>query len=228
VQQTDIEFAAGERAGVVSGILLAPSDAIALLLFAHGAGAGMRDAFMTDLAGLLAERRIATFRYQFPSMERGSRRPDPEPVRLATVEAAHEQARTLEPALPCFAGGKSMGGRMSSLCAARGGLDGVRGLVFFGFPLHPEGEPGTSRGDHLARVALPMLFLQGTRDRLADLSLLEPLVAGLGARATLCAIADADHSFRVPRRTGRSREDVLRELANQASRWIARALEASR
>lgn len=225
IQQSETKFAVGPRGGTVSGVLLAPSDARALLLLGHGAGAGMHHAFMEDLASRLAGRGVATFRYQFPYMERAVRRVDPEPVRIATVEAAFAEARELAPALPCFAGGKSMGGRMSSLAVARGLLSGPRGLIFFGFPLHPPGAPDVRRGAHLGEVPLPMLFLQGTRDRLADLALLEPLVRKLGARATLHVIPEADHSFRVPKRSGRTDADVLQELAEQAALWIARELE---
>ncbi len=228
VQQSETRFAAGERTGPVSGILLLPSDARALLLFGHGAGAGMRDAFMEELAARLAARAVASLRYQFPYMERGSRRVDPEPVRLGTVQAALAHAGEQAQGLPCFAGGKSMGGRMSSLCAARGGLPGVRGLIFFGFPLHPAGAPDTRRAEHLSQVRVPMLFLQGSRDRLADLSLLEPIVRELRRRALLHVIPEADHSFRVPRRSGKTHEHVLDELASEAARWIERTLEAER
>jgi predicted alpha/beta-hydrolase family hydrolase len=201
------------RAGRVSALLQRPADARALLVLAHGAGAGMTHAFMEGLADALAESGVATLRYQFPYSEAGSRRPDPRPVLLETVRAAVAAGAERAGGLPLLAGGKSMGGRMTSLAAAERPLEGARGIVFVGFPLHPAGEPGTERGGHLARVELPMLFLQGTRDRLADLGLLRPICAALGRRATLRAIEGADHSFALPRSAGRSAGDVLRELA---------------
>ncbi|MCZ6783017.1 MAG: alpha/beta hydrolase [Proteobacteria bacterium] len=209
-------FEASRSAGSVSGLLFEPPDAEWLLVFAHGAGADMRHAFMESVSERLAARRIATFRYQFPYAERRRRRPDPRPLLLATVRSAVEAAAAAAPALPLLAGGKSMGGRMTSLAASEGALPGVRGIVFFGFPLHPAGRAGSERADHLARVEVPMLFLQGTRDKLAELPLLEPICAALGARARLHVVEGGDHSFHVLVRSGRSDTEVLDELCDEA------------
>src|SRR5687768_8938110 len=197
-----------------------PDGARACYVLAHGAGAGMAHAFMAAVADGLAERGIATLRYQFPYMERGSKRPDAPPLAHAAVRAAVAQASTLLPQLPLFAGGKSFGGRMTSQAQAASALPGVRGLVFIGFPLHPAGRPADERAKHLFDVTLPMLFLQGTRDELADLSLLQPVVQQLGERATLERFDDADHSFHVPARSGRKDADVRRELLDALVRWI--------
>ena len=171
-------------------------------MFGHGAGAGMRHRFMQEMSVCLAAAGIATFRHQFPYMEAGSRRPDARPILLATICAAVDAARAAAPELPLLAGGKSMGGRMTSLAAAEAPLPGVRGLVFFGFPLHPAGRPSTERADHLERVHLPMLFLQGERDGLAQLDLLRPICAGLDGRATLHVVPTADHGLHVLRSSG--------------------------
>ena len=203
----------------VSALLSMPAKARRLLVLAHGAGAGMHHPFMEMLAGELASVGVATFRYQFPYMEERRRIPDSPAVLTATVVAAVRAAAEAAPGLPLLAGGKSMGGRMTSQAAAEHPLDGVRGLVFFGFPLHPPNRPGTKRADHLARVATPMLFLQGTRDTLADLKLLRPLCAKLGSRATLHIIETADHSFHGLKRSGKSDAEVLRELAETAASW---------
>lgn len=208
-----------EDAGEVSALLLRPADASQLLVLAHGAGAGMRHPFMENLAGELANVGVATLRYQFPYVEAHRRVPDA-PARLeATVVAAVGAAASAAPGLPLLAGGKSMGGRMTSQAAARHLLDMVRGLVFFGFPLHPPNRPGTKRADHLTKVPMPMLFLQGTRDTLADLELLRPICTGLGSRTTLHVIDGADHSFHVPKKSGKSDHEVLRELAATAASW---------
>jgi len=201
----------------VSALLSMPAKARRLLVLAHGAGAGMHHPFMEMLAGELASVGVATFRYQFPYMEERRRIPDSPAVLTAAVVAAVRAAAEAAPGLPLLAGGKSMGGRMTSQAAAEHPLDGVRGLVFFGFPLHPPNRPGTKRADHLARVTTPMLFLQGTRDTLADLKLLRPLCAKLGSRATLHIIETADHSFHGLKRSGRSDAEVLRELAETAA-----------
>lgn len=206
--------------GSVSGLLHGPRDPIACLALAHGAGAGMTHPFLADVAAGLADRRIATLRYQFPYMERGSKRPDPPKVAQAAVRAAVATAARLAPLVPLFAGGKSFGGRMTSQTQAESPLPGVRGLVFLGFPLHPPGRPGDERGAHLFDVQVPMLFLQGTRDEFADLTLLRPLVERLGGRATLDLIDDGDHSFRVPARTGRSRAEVLGGILDRLAAWI--------
>jgi predicted alpha/beta-hydrolase family hydrolase len=179
----------------------------------------MRHAFMAAIAVRLASRGIGTLRYQFPYTEQGGRRPDPEPVLLATVRAAVAAGREIAGDLPLLAGGKSMGGRMTSRAAASEPLEGVAGLVFLGFPLHPAGRPGTSRAEHLDRVALPMVFLQGTRDTLAELGLLRPVLERLGPRATLRVIDHADHGFHVLKRSGRTDDEVLDELADAVAVW---------
>jgi len=193
-----------EGGGEVSALLSRPAKARRLLVLAHGAGAGMSHPFMENLADALANVGVATFRYQFPYMEQRRQVPDAPAVLTATVVAALRAAAEAVPGLPLFAGGKSMGGRMTSQAAAQRPLDGVQGLVFFGFPLHPPNRPGTKRADHLAKVTTPMLFLQGTRDTLADLNLLRPVCAKLGSRATLHVIETADHSFHMLKRSGRS------------------------
>ena len=208
-----------EGGGEVSALLFRPAKARLLLVLAHGAGAGMSHPFMDNLAGELAGVGVATFRYQFPYMEGRRRAPDAPAVLTATVAAAVRAAAEAAPGLPLLAGGKSMGGRMTSQAAAQRPLDGVQGLVFFGFPLHPPNQPGTKRADHLAKVAMPMLFLQGTRDTLADLQLLRPVCAKLGPRTTLHVIETADHSFHVVKRSGRSDPEVLRELAEKTASW---------
>jgi len=205
--------------GDVSAILVRPPKAESFLVLAHGAGAGMNHPFVQSLATELAAVRVATLRFQFPYMEQQRKIPDRPPVLTATVVAAVAAAAKAAPDLPLFAGGKSLGGRMTSLAAAERGLKDVRGLIFFGFPLHPPGQPGTKRAGHLHEVKLPMLFLQGTRDKLADLNLLRPICAGLGSRATLHVIDTADHSFHVLKSTGKSDEQVLRELAQTVAVW---------
>ncbi len=216
----ELTFQATRTSGDVSALLLRPPDARCLLVFGHGAGAGMRHVFMEKMSQRLAERRIATFRYLFPYMEQGRRRPDHRNILLKTVRSAVTAAAEAAPDLPVFAGGKSMGGRMTSNAAAVGPLDGVRGLVFFGFPLHPAGKPGTERGEHLNDVGVPMLFLQGNRDKLADLELLRPIVAGLGERATLHVVEGGDHSFHVLKRSGRNFSEVLDEIADAVGDWV--------
>lgn len=215
---TELRFLASRSAGEVSALFDRPADARWLLVFGHGAGAGMRHSFMEAMTGALNSRGVATFRYQFAYMEKRLGRPDPQPVLLATVRAAVEAARAAAGELPLLAGGKSMGGRMTSLATAEGSLPNVRGLVFFGFPLHPAGAPGTSRAEHLTRVEAPMLFLQGTRDKLAELDLLQPIVTALGPRATMHVVEGGDHSFAVLKRSGRTSEEVLEELASSVER----------
>lgn len=195
----------------VSALLLRPPDAKALYLFAHGAGVGMTHSSMASNAAGLAERGIATLRYQFPYMEKGSRRPDPPPIAHAAVRAAAAEAARLAADLPLFAGGRSFGGRMTSQAQAGTPLPGVRGLAFLGFPLHPAGKPGIERADHLAKVQIPMLFVSGDHDALAERGLLEPVITGLGARATLHLVKDADHSLKVPARSGRTPADAEAE-----------------
>ena len=214
----EIVIDTGSRSGEVAGLLQLPPRASHLLVFAHGAGAGMRHAFMDAAASLLGAQGIATLRYQFPYMQNKSRRPDPPAVLQATVRAAVRAAAAAAPSLPLLAGGKSMGGRMSSLAAADEPLEGVRGIVFFGFPLHPAGSPASDRGAHLSRVTVPMLFLQGTRDKLAELDLLRPLLAQI-PHATLKVFEGADHSFHLLKSAGRTDDEVLLEMARTIADW---------
>jgi uncharacterized protein len=214
----ELRIPVGER-HVVSGLLERPADARALLVLAHGAGAGMRHPFLEALAASLARRRVATLRYQFPYMEAGTGRPDPPALAHATVRAAVAEGRARAGDLALLAGGKSFGGRMTSSVQAERAMPGVAGLVFFGFPLHPAGRPASQRGEHLARVEVPMLFLQGTRDALASFDLLRPIVSSLGERARLHVVKGADHSFHVTRRSGRTDEAVLDQLADAVSAW---------
>ncbi|NPU14356.1 alpha/beta hydrolase [Bradyrhizobium sp. 83002] len=206
-------------AGPVSALLLAPPQARACFVFAHGAGAGMTHTFMNDAAESLARRGVATLRFQFPYMEKGSKRPDPPALAQATVRAAVAEAARLCPGLPLIAGGKSFGARMTSQAQSVLPLPGVAGLAFLGFPLHPAGKPSVARADHLDGVALPMLFLQGTRDKLAETELLEPVVKRLERRATLHLIAQADHAFHVPARSGRDDLAVMDELTLTFASW---------
>lgn len=219
VSAQELKFAVGS-AGNVSALLMRPEAARACYVLAHGAGAGMRHASMEAIAMGLAERGIATLRYQFPFMEKGSKRPDPPALAQATVRAAVAEAAVVCAGLPLFAGGKSFGGRMTSQAQAKAPLEGVRGLAFFGFPLHPAGKPSAERADHLTQVKMPMLFLQGTRDALAELRLLEPLVKGLGREATLHLVEGADHSFHVLKSSGRNDRDVLVEILDAFAAWV--------
>ena len=217
---TELRFTASASSGEVSALLERPQDARSLLVFGHGAGAGMRHRWMEAAASALATRGVASLRYQFPYVERKEHRPDPQPILLATVRSAVAAAGELAGDLPVFAGGKSMGGRMTSLAASKEALGAVRGLVFFGFPLHPAGAPSTERAEHLDRVAVPMLFLAGTRDKLSEMELLRPVIGRLGAGATLHVIEGADHSFEVLKRSGRTAEEVMDELAATAAAWM--------
>ena len=209
-----------ENNGSVSALLLQPAQARACYVFAHGAGAGMAHASMEATAEGFAARGIATLRYQFPYMEKGSKRPDPPAIAHAAVRAAVAQAARCCPTLPLFAGGKSFGGRMTSQAQAVAPLPDVRGLVFLSFPLHPAGKPSADRAKHLADIRIPMLFLQGTRDALAELSLLEPVVKGLGPLASLHLVREADHSFHVLARSGRNDREVLDEVLDACANWI--------
>lgn len=205
--------------GEVSAVLVRPPSAQWLLVLGHGAGAGMAHPFLEKLAAELASAGIATLRYQFPYMEERRRVPDRPDLLLSTVAAAVRIATEAAPGMPLLAGGKSMGGRMTSQAAAENLLGGVKGLVFFGFPLHPPNRPGTKRAEHLAKVSVPMLFLQGTRDTLADLTLLRPVCAKLGSRATLHIVPEADHSFHVLKKSGKTDAEVMTELAQMTAAW---------
>jgi predicted alpha/beta-hydrolase family hydrolase len=209
-----------DGANEVSALLLRPPAARACYVFAHGAGAGMTHEFMATVAAGLCERGIATLRYQFPYMEKRSRRPDAPATAHATVRAAVAEAARCCPGLALIAGGKSFGGRMTSQAQAVAPLAGVHGLAFLGFPLHPAGKPSDTRAKHLSDVHVPMLFIQGTRDKLAESQLLEPLVKRLGKYASLHQVQEADHSFHVPARSGRNDSDAMSEVINTLSAWI--------
>lgn len=208
----------------VSGLLEQPPEARACYVMAHGAGAGMSHPFMAAMAEGLAARGVATLRYQFPYMEQGLKRPDAPGLAQSTVRAAVAEALLRVPSLALFAGGKSFGGRMTSQAQAAAPLPGVRGLAFLGFPLHPAGRPSQERGRHLFDIAIPMLFLQGTRDALAQPEQLEPLCRALGERAVLKPFRDADHSFHVPARSGRTDLQVRGEMLDALAAWIDRVI----
>ncbi len=210
-----------EGSDPVTGLLMNPHDARACFVFAHGAGAGMAHPFMEAVATGLFERRIATVRYQFPYMEKGFKRPDAPATAQATVRAAAAEAARRCPGLPLVAGGKSFGGRMTSQAQAAAPLAGGRGLAFLGFPLHPAGKPSEQRATHLYDIRIPMLFMQGTRDNLAQLPLMEHLTQALGTRASLKLFEHADHSFHVSVRSGRNDRDVMREVLDVLAAWIA-------
>jgi uncharacterized protein len=213
----ELKFAVGSQ-GNVSALLMRPQDARACYVLAHGAGAGMRHASMEAIATGLAERGIATLRYQFPYMEKGSKRPDPPALAQATVRAAVAEAAKACAGLPLIAGGKSFGGRMTSQAQAKAPLDGVKGIAFFAFPLHPAGEPAVNRAAHLFDVEIPMLFLQGTRDALADVGLLR--IVAKDVRATLHLTEGADHSFHVLKSSGRTAREVLTEILDAFAAWV--------
>jgi predicted alpha/beta-hydrolase family hydrolase len=221
-QKLDIEIG---NAGPVSALFIHPPQPRACFVFAHGAGAGMTHAFMETFAVGLCERAVATLRYQFPYMEKGSRRPDPPAVAQAAVRAAVAEAKRHCGELRLIAGGKSFGGRMTSQAQANAPLAGVDGLAFVGFPLHPAGKPSTDRAKHLAEIHIPLLFLQGSRDNLAELKLLEPVVKSLGPSASLHVVEAADHSFHVPARSGRNDREVMDEILDTFAAWIG-AIEA--
>jgi predicted alpha/beta-hydrolase family hydrolase len=205
-------------------VLLKPNKARACFVFAHGAGAGMSHPFMEQIATGLHDRGIATLRYQFPFMEKGSKRPDSPAIAQAAVRAAVAEARKRCRGLPLVAGGKSFGGRMTSQAQASSPLDGVQGLVFLGFPLHPPGKPSVMRAEHLSEIRIPMLFVQGTRDKLADPALLALATKGLGRRVTVHMVEHADHAFHVPARSGRTDHDVVSEVLDAFSTWIERTI----
>jgi predicted alpha/beta-hydrolase family hydrolase len=207
-------------AGAVSALLLHPPRARACLVLAHGAGAGMTHPFMETVATGLYGRNVATLRYQFPYMEKASKRPDRPAVAHATVKAAVTEAARCCPGLALIAGGKSFGGRMTSQAQAAAPLAGVVGLAFLGFPLHPAGKPSSERAKHLFDIDVPMLFMQGSNDKLAELKLLEPLIGKLGPLASLHLVQQADHSFHVPVRSGRNDRDVMSEILDKFSAWI--------
>lgn len=204
----------------ISGLVLPAREAHACYVFAHGAGAGMNHPFMSTVADGLAGRGVASLRFQFPYMEQGAKRPDPPKVAHAAIRAAVQEAAARLPGLPLVAGGKSYGGRMTSQAQAAAPLAGVQGLVFVGFPLHMAGKPSVDRAEHLAQVKIPMLFLQGTRDALAELALIRQVTDGLKDRATLYVVQDADHSFHVPARSGRTDSQVLDEILDATVAWM--------
>ena len=219
----ELKFDVGNGVGSVRGVsalLMRPKEAYACYVLAHGAGAGMRHASMEAIAMGLAERGIATLRYQFPYMEKGGKRPDPPALAQATVRAAVAEAAKVCAGLLLIAGGKSFGGRMTSQAQAKMPLHGVKGLAFFGFPLHAAGKPSSDRAAHLADVKIPMLFLQGTRDALAELSLLKPVVKSLGNKARLHLAEGADHSFHVLKSSGRNDREVLAEILDAFAAWV--------
>src|ERR1700754_548584 len=213
-----------ENAPSVSALLLRPDNARACFVFAHGAGAGMSHPFMETVATGLSDRGIASLRYQFPYMEKGSKRPDAPAVAHAAVRAAVKEAARCCPRLPLIAGGKSFGGRMTSQAQAIAPLASVRGLAFLGFPLHPAGKPSVARAAHLSELKIPMLFLQGTRDDLAEMTLLEPVVKGLGGLASLHVVQEGDHSLHVPARSGRNNREVMNEVLDALSAWIGQRM----
>lgn len=217
---SELTFDAGDQGPVTALLTHGHGKPRAAFVFSHGAGAGMRHAFMAQVADRLSTLGVTTLRYQFPYMERGRKAPDRPPVLIETVRAAVREARSRFPDLPLIAGGKSMGGRMTSTAASMEPLPGVAGLAFFGFPLHPAGRESIDRGAHLASVGLPMLFLQGTRDKLADLELLEPLLGDVSPRPTLHVLEGADHGFHVLKRSGRTDDEVVDEACRTFSDWI--------
>lgn len=222
---TEHTFRATESSGDVSGLLVRPDEARCLYVFGHGAGAGMHHVFMQRCSELLAERGVATFRYHFPYMEAGRKGPNPAPVLVKTVRSAVEVAASLAPDLPMLAGGKSMGGRMTSTAASTEPLGSVLGLAFLGFPLHAPGRESSERGAHLKDVGLPMLFVQGTRDKLAKLELLEPLLADVEPSPTLHIVDGADHGFHVLKRSGRTDDEALHEICEAFSAWADDVLD---
>jgi uncharacterized protein len=225
VASQELTFEAG-KSGTVSALVLRLKAPRACYVFAHGAGAGMAHSFMEAFSAGLGERGIASLRYQFPYMEKGSKRPDPPAVARTTVRAAVAKAAEIFPGLGLIAGGKSFGGRMTSQAQAAAPLTGVRGLAFVGFPLHPAGKPSTDRADHLAEVNIPMLFLQGTRDALAEVALIEPVVQRLAPRAALHLVDGADHSFHVLARSGRNDREAMNEILDAFAGWAASIVAA--
>jgi predicted alpha/beta-hydrolase family hydrolase len=215
----NIKFTASKSSGEVSGILALPEKPKFLLLFAHGAGAGMKHTFMEKMSGYLADEGIGTLRYNFPYIEKQKKSPDPAPILMHTIRSAFSAAKKYAGEIPLLAGGKSMGGRMTSMAVSIEPLEDVKGIVFFGFPLHAPGRPSNDRAEHLFNVSVPMLFLQGTRDKLADLNLLKPVIKKLKDKATLYIIEGGDHSFHLLKSAGRNDEDVLKEIAMKVGEW---------
>lgn len=215
----NLSFPASKNSGIVSGIVIIPERAELFLILAHGAGADMNHLFMKNISEYLADERIGTLRYNFPYMENKKRRPDFEPVLMETVRSAIKVAKDFSGDLPLLAGGKSMGGRMTSMAASKEPLAGVQGIVFFGFPLHASGKPSTDRSEHLFNVSVPMLFLQGTRDKLAEPGLIKPVIKKLGRKAELYLIDGADHSFHMLKSSGGDDDKVLRDVAKKVKEW---------
>lgn len=220
MRPTELTFPVPVGRPDVEALWLRPRGAEAVYVLAHGAGAGMEHAFMVSMADALAEHKVATLRFMFPYMQAGSRRPDAESILRATLTAAAAEGVRRARGLPVFAGGKSMGGRMTSRAMAEAPLPKIQGLVFLGFPLHPAGKPGDERAAHLSDVDVPMLFVQGTRDRLATLELLQPVTKNLGGRATVHIVEGGDHSLAVPKRSGRSPESVHDAVAESIANWM--------
>ncbi len=220
ISTKNLHFQASKSSGEVSAILMNPEDAEYLLVLSHGAGAGMSHPFMEKMSNKLAEEKVGVFRYQFPYFENGKRSPDPPNILMATVRSAIEKASKELGGLEIFAGGKSLGGRMTSNAAAKEPLYNIKGIVFFGFPLHAPNKPSADRAEHLFKVNVPMLFLQGTRDKLADLSLLKPICKKLKDKGELHIIEGADHSFLVLKSSGKNDEEVIEELAKTTKDWI--------
>ncbi len=220
IKTKNLRFQATNSSGNVSAVLMTPEDVKYLLVLAHGAGAGMNHPFMEMLSEKLVEKNFAVFRYQFPYFEKGRRSPDPPNILTATVRSAIETASNKFKGLPVYAGGKSMGGRMTSTAASKEALLNVKGIIFFGFPLHALNKPSSERAEHLFKVNVPMLFLQGTRDKLADLNLLKPVIKKIKGKAELHIVEGADHSFRVLKSSGRTDEQVIEELAKSSQEWV--------
>jgi uncharacterized protein len=220
IKTEKLHFQATKSSGNVSAVLITPEDAKYLLVLAHGAGAGMNHPFMEMLSEKLSKKNFAVFRFQFPYFEKGKRSPDPPNILTATVRSAIETASNKLKDLPVYAGGKSLGGRMTSTAASKEALPNVKGIIFFGFPLHAPGRPSSDRSEHLFVINIPMLFLQGTRDKLADLNLLKPVIKKLKSKAELHIIDGADHSFHVLKSSGRTDEQVIEELAKLTQEWV--------
>jgi predicted alpha/beta-hydrolase family hydrolase len=221
MKRKEIKFTASKSSGEVSGILCLPPDVKYLYVFAHGAGAGMNHGFMESVSELLSEQGIGTLRFNFPYVEKGKKSPDPAPILIQTIRSAVEAAKKYSGDIKLFAGGKSMGGRMTSMADAKEPL-GVNGIIFFGFPLHAPGKPSNERAEHLYSVSAPLLFLQGTRDKLADLKLLNPVIKKLKDKADIHIIDGADHSFHLPKSMGRTDEEVQKELVIKVKEWMVK------